>query len=105
MLLNILSFVSIFTSIWGLIALSDNPTVTIICAIIALINCIATVICTTEKGMKAEVIAVVVGIIVAVTNDMPWYLGAATGLCLASAVMGILGILWIVFCLITSRRN
>lgn len=102
LLLNILSILSIPTSILGLVTFSSNPSITIICALIALFDCLANVFCKSQDNVSKEVIAIIVGIIVAVINDFPWYLGAAAGLCLATAIMNTLGFIFILF---TSRRK
>ena len=91
---NVLSTIS---SIVGTIFFFINIKVTIICAILAIIDSFIQVIFGDQNNLVTEILTVIVAVIVALIRDANIFHYAAFALCVVSAVFTVIGWIFMLF--------
>lgn len=100
-LATIFGILSVVAAIVGVIFFFINPTVTIVCAVISILNSIIQVVCGDQNNLTTEIATIVIAIIIALIADISIFNTICFALCIVEALMTVIG--WI-FMLVAGRR-
>ena len=92
-MINLLSNISGIVSLIGSVFFFINPVVTIFCAVFSLINSYIQVVYGSQRNFTTEITTMIIGLIVALLAKLSIANTIAFSLCLADAVMFVIG--WI----------
>ena len=92
-MVGIIGFVSSISAIVGVVFWFINPTVTIVCALITIIDSIIQVIFGDQNNLTSEIATVIISAIISLIAKTPTFETICFGLCLVAAVFAIIG--WI----------
>lgn len=90
---SILGLISTIASIIGIIFFFINPTVTIICAVISALNSILQVAFGDQNNITTEIVTIIIAVIVALIIQKPIFPIICFAICIADAIMSVLGLI------------
>ena len=99
--INIFGFISILIAIAGVICFFINPTITIVCGVVSIIDSLIQRFFGEQNSLITEILTTFVAIIVAVIAKLAILQIVAFALCLAEAILGVIG--WIIVAIKLNR--
>lgn len=98
---NVCGFISILVSIAGVICFFINPTITIVCGVVSVINSLIQRFFGEQNSLITEFFTIFVAIIVAVIAKLAILQTVSFALCLDETILGVIG--WIIVAIKLNR--
>ena len=95
--LNILGFIITLTSILGIIFFFINPVITIVCAVLSILNSVIQIFAGQQNNFTTELITGIIAVIIAFIAKISYINTICIALCIGDVLMNIMGLIFIAF--------
>lgn len=92
--LNLLGFISAIVSIAGIVLFFFNPALTIICAIVSIINSLLQVFIGEQNNFSTEILTIVIAAIISFIAKISYINTICFALCISNALFYIVGLIF-----------